>query len=229
MPDRYFIKDGYVPQSLAHTVETAPGDYWQPWRVQESARYQYDVYQTARAMADSAGVRTLADVGCGTGLKLNHFFGGFETTAFDQPTVETIVRQYAPDSAFRAIDLADPTPTDESFDLVICADVIEHLLDPDPCMDFLRAITARFCFISTPERDIVRGPDCMGSVKDVHVREWNSREFAAYVHSRGFDILKHELLPPARLDAVAMQQRAQSDTKTRATHGCQLIVCRPAS
>ncbi|GAB4384275.1 MAG: hypothetical protein Kow0022_06340 [Phycisphaerales bacterium] len=224
MPDRYCIKDGYIAQASAHTVEASPGDYWQPWRVRESARYQYDVYRAARVAADEAGLRTVADVGCGTGVKLHHFFEGFDVAAFDQPTVEPLVRRYAPSACFCPIDLAAPTPTDARFDLVICADVVEHLLDPDPCMNFLRAITDRLCFISTPERDIVRGPDCMGSVKNVHVREWNAREFAAYVHSRGFEILRHELLPPARLDADAS---IDPDAISRTTHGCQLIVCRP--
>lgn len=228
MPDRYFIKDGYVPQTAAHTVEAAPGAYWQPWRVREASRHQFDVYRAARKMADDAGTRSVADVGCGTGWKLNHFFKGFDAVAFDQPTLAEVVCQHAPTARFRPIDLACPGTSDESFDLVICADVSEHLLDPDPCMEFLRSMTGRFCFLSTPERDIVRGPDCMGSVKDVHVREWNAPEFASYVSSRGFEILRHELLPPARLDDADMAQRSESPDRTRAWHGCQLVVCRPA-
>lgn len=228
MPDRYFIKDGYVPQIAAHTLEAAPGAYWQPWRVQQASKFQFDVYQRARNMLDTTGVRSVADVGCGTGWKLNHFFGGFHAVAFDQPTLAEVVHQHAPRAEFRPIDLACPGTSDESFDLVICADVIEHLLDPDPCMAFLRSLTGRFCFLSTPERDIVRGADCMESVKDVHVREWNAAEFARYVSSRGFEILRHELLPPARLDDAEHALRAQSPLRTRAWHGCQLVVCRPA-
>lgn len=228
MPDRYFIKDGYVPQVAAHTVEAAPGAYWQPWRVQQASAFQFDVYRAARKMADATGALTVADVGCGTGWKLNHFFRGFPALAFDQPTLAEVVHRHAPEAEFRPIDLACPGTSDVSLDLVICADVVEHLLDPDPCMEFLRSLTGRFCFLSTPERDIVRGPDCMGSTKDVHVREWNASEFASYVSSRGFEILRHELLPPARLDESEMARRSQSPHKTRAWHGCQLVVCRPA-
>lgn len=227
----FCIRPDYVPHQHAATVEQSFGEYWQPWRIAESMLYQYHVYQAARELCDRHALQTVADFGCGVGTKLDHFLGHLHPTAFDQPTVADYIAETFPRLTFRPIDLQHPHDAldpAERFDLTICADVVEHLLDPDPAMELLRAHTGRFCVLSTPERDIERGPDVLKATKPEHVREWNSDEFIRYVESCGFRIVEHRLLPKARLSDEDEAKRAAATEHTRDCHGCQMVVCTPA-
>ncbi len=49
--------------------------------------------------------------------------------------------------------------------------------------------------ISTPERDILRGPDNTSSPQPEHVREWNRAKFREYLESLGFMVTEHEIMP----------------------------------
>ncbi|MEM1422449.1 MAG: hypothetical protein AAGH64_00445, partial [Planctomycetota bacterium] len=96
--------------------------------------------------------------------------------------------------------------------------LLEHLIDPDPAIEVLRRHTAGVVVLSTPDRDVVRGPDAMGLEKPEHVREWNRGEFADYLTSRGLDIVLHEL--------VSKTGGSQSPSGPRS---CQLVVARPTA
>lgn len=79
--------------------------------------------------------------------------------------------------------------------MIICSDVIEHLVDPDILLSFLEKSNFKFLILSTPERDSVQmkqrgllwdGPP----VNEAHVREWNFEEFEQYI-SYKFKIIDH--------------------------------------
>lgn len=231
MTKTYCIRPDYVPRTEAATIEGSFQDYWTPERIARSMDYQFEVYRLARDLCDRHSLASVADIGCGVATKLDHFFGHLHPTGLDQPTVAGYIAATFPRVDFRPIDLERPEGVlsrSDRFDLTICADVVEHLLDPDPLMDFLRAHTARFCVLSTPERDIERGPDALHSAKPEHVREWNRSEFARYVQQSGFRIIAHELLPKGRLAESEQTARSASTAFTREWHGCQVVVCTPA-
>jgi hypothetical protein len=83
------------------------------------------------------------------------------------------------------------------FDILICADVIEHLVDPDELLNWIQNLNFNYLVISTPDRDKLKlyqwpaeqsqsGPP----VNEGHIREWNFEEFEAYI-SQFFEIKKH--------------------------------------
>ncbi|MEN0019683.1 MAG: methyltransferase domain-containing protein [Planctomycetota bacterium] len=235
MPDQFGIRDGYEALTTAATIESSFGDYWDEGRVGMSGIYQWHIYHAASEVAKEHRLTTLGDFGCGVGTKLTEFFGEMAAAGgvhgFDQPTVAAYLAEHHPAIKFRPLDLEKPAGTladDERFDLTICADVIEHLLDPDPAMDLLWKHTGRFCVLSTPERDYTRGFDAMKATKLEHVREWNQAEFRDYVESRGFKIVRHDLVPKEKLSEAQEAERAASAERTRLYHGCQLVVCTPA-
>jgi len=76
--------------------------------------------------------------------------------------------------------------------ILIAADVIEHLKDPMPLLRALRECmrTAKLALISTPERDLLHGPEHMGPpVNEAHIREWNRAEFEALLRASGLNVL----------------------------------------
>src|SRR6516225_6692348 len=97
--------------------------------------WQKEVYEAAKHIMDENRLSSVYDIGCGSGYKLLKFMGNFDTTGIDLPETISVVRKRYPDRKW--ID----TPFDQAAltkaDLVICADVIEHVSDPDALMRFI--------------------------------------------------------------------------------------------
>ncbi len=141
--------------------------------------YQREVYEEASRIAKDISARRVADVGCGSGYKLVLNFPNTPTIGYDlEPTVSFLRATY-PDREWLSAAFTDDV---EPSDLVICADVIEHIPDPDTLMDFLVKITDRRLVLSTPERRLIYGWDHSGPPKNIaHCREWTQDEFITYV------------------------------------------------
>ena len=203
MPDKYCIKDGYVSQKHAVTLSKKDTDlYWTDQRILTGHYFLYSVYKFAREIAKKHGARNAIDLGCGIAFKLMELIYPVcrGVTGVDQKEAIDYCRKTYQAGNFIVDNLDNPSAKPGIFDLVICCDAIEHLLDPDRLVEYIREISHNNSFIvlSTPERDIVRGKDCMGSPKPEHVREWNREEFAAYLQSRGLKILEHKLCASTR-------------------------------
>lgn len=232
--DSYCIRDDYEPRTTAETIEEAPGDYWTNRRRRAAAQFQYDVYsRVAKVLRGRPrGRRAVVDVGCGYPWKANALLKPVadRVVAMDQPSLAEIVEKEFPSLEFRSINLENPDRNDSRFDVVLCADVIEHLLNPDECLEFLRSHQASdgLIVLSTPERRVLRGADCLYSPKPEHVREWTREEFSSYLVSRGFEVLDHQLLPEKRLPLWlrALPKSLISNRESRRFAGCQFVMCR---
>lgn len=199
----YGIKPAYRANPNPPSLE----GYWDEGRVEMSGSYQYFVYRRAMQLLRRHHLTSVMDVGSGPGTKVKELIWPHCRTVVlvDHPTVSRLAQATLPDAEFVGLDL-ETTSLDlgRQFQLIICADVIEHLLDPDPCVAFIARHLAAdgFAVISTPERDIIRGPSCDHCPKPEHVREWNRGELAQYLRQHGFEVLQHLLYPLSRLSAL---------------------------
>lgn len=166
-----------------------PEEYYAP---EHPNHYQIEVYEAARKILTERQFRTVIDVGCGSGHKLIQFFPDVPTIGIETPrTVEYLKKRYP-----LRIWYATPLWHYEDFpaDLVICVDVIEHVVDPDLLLHFIRNLSAKRYLISTPERDLMNENTFNGPPRNPHhVREWNKQEFADYI-APWFKIEKHYTL-----------------------------------
>jgi len=175
----YFIHDGYRHRAeSAYFDDTVNTDSW-----------QREVYRFAREVFDAENLTNVCDVGCGSAFKLLRYFNDCATIGFDvAPTCQWLRKKY-PGHSWIDLDFAKP-PALQS-DLVITADVIEHVQCPDDLLSFVQALRPQYVVFSTPDRNLLNAGTHDGPpLNPAHVREWNYAEFQAYIKSR-FKVLEH--------------------------------------
>jgi SAM-dependent methyltransferase len=180
----YFIKKNYISRTSYHHADTIAGD---------ADGHQMEVYQNALKLAQFRNYNKIGDIGCGSGFKLLQYFGGFEITGFEiEPTLSFLVNRY-PNNTWKLSNF-DLKPT-QDFDLIICVDVVEHLVDPDTLLNWISRMKFKHLLISTPDRDCLvkfygKKSDSGPPEGEAHVREWNFDEFERYV-GQYFKIVDH--------------------------------------
>lgn len=234
---RYCIRADYQPNlSRSGHAPTGAPRFWTPQRISLATQYQYDVYRIAAQLMRSPDVGSVIDVGCGPPVKLKPMLPDKPLVVHlvDQPESAPLAAQVLPAAQFTAADLESiDMDLGRRFDLAICADVIEHLRDPDRCLTFIRRhLSARgVLLISTPERDILRGRDCRSCPHPEHVREWNGEEFARFLESRGWQLLRRGNLPQQRTQASLrfLGRLLERLGVPPRWYSCQFALCRPAN
>ncbi|HXK21913.1 MAG TPA: class I SAM-dependent methyltransferase [Myxococcota bacterium] len=210
-------------------------DYWTEPRIAASHSYQEPVYRWCRALLLRRGARSFLDVGCGTAAKVAGWIAPHchDLTLIDRESSRALAARFVPSARFIGADLdALGTHLGRRFDLIVCADVLEHLRDPEICLRFLREHLAPDgrAVLSTPERDNLRGRGCLVSPHPDHVREWSAREFRGFVERCGFAVETQRLMPPERVSSVegALARAFGRVALRRRWASCQALVCRDA-
>jgi len=228
----FCIRGDYVSRGNASTFVEDWSDYWTQARIARSGIYQYYVYKKASEILRGTKKSSYLDVGCGYPKKIENFIHPITTNiaVIDQPSMKKTIERAFPSFRFISMDLENPHhDLQEQFDCVCASDVIEHLLNPDPLMKFLHRVTRPdgTILISTPERDMQRGHNCLYSPQAEHVREWTAGEFGEYVRQHGFRILEHHLLPKGKLFGWEEKLLPLIGKMYKKRYlSCQLVVCK---
>jgi len=205
-PDTYFLPEGYKINPVLMTMDSESGDtYWHARRLNDAYNYQYHVYKYAMDVIQKHNVKRVIDVGCGPAIKLGLFhdkYPDLDITGIDQDHPIEYCKSTHKYGRWLVDDFENPRsdiPNLEA-DLVINADVIEHVMNPDNVLNYIahRMAPDGLALISTPDRARNYGHDKMESGHPAHIREWTKDEFAQYLQSRGWEILEHFHLPGMR-------------------------------
>jgi SAM-dependent methyltransferase len=209
-------------------------EYWTSVRVTLSHYYQHAVYSYAHNVARTSGARTIYDIGCGPATKLLKFFdNSFTLFGVDTPEAISYCRAQHPRGTFFTADLDSPNVTlpDDAprADLIICADVIEHLEYPEHLLSFITSTLAPggTFIISTPDRDALYSPGNLQPSNPEHIREWNMQEFANFLTSHNISVIHQHLVSSFRLGLnLRMWKQALSYLWRRTPiKSTQLAVC----
>ena len=153
--------------------------------------FQYDVYNLAILIANTN--HKIIDAGCGDFMKLLPFlYNNMEVIGIDlKKNIEFAKQKFVNNINFIEHDLETGLPSFfdlqfDSNDLIICADVIEHLVDPTKLLFDLKATECKIV-ISTPDRKSCRN-DVKVPINKCHVREWSFEEFSKLIESFNFKI-----------------------------------------
>jgi SAM-dependent methyltransferase len=181
---RYRLADDYVSRAVVEAHDdTSFTDEWQD-----------EVYSRARQLVDQNRLTSILDIGCGSGFKLMKYFSSLASVGAEiSPTYEFLLQKY-PERRWIRSDFS--VPFAEPVDVVLAADVIEHLADPDALMRFISGINCKLIVLSTTARDLLG--DGKGPPRNpCHAREWTADEFRAYVGSH-FRVVEHGISNPAQ-------------------------------
>jgi len=232
--ERFCIKPGYRENANPRSFDREPGArYWTRERLAASSFFQHPVYRLCRDLLRSRRARSFLDVGSGPGTKVAELIAPTcsDLVLIDQPSIRAIAEQCVPSARFVEADL-DALDLDlgRSFDLIVCADVLEHLKHPDECLRFIRAHLAPDgrAVLSTPERDHLRGRECMQSPHPEHMREWNTAEFRDFVERSGLVVENQHWMPQGRAHPIelAASRLLGRYLLRRRWASCQTLVCR---
>lgn len=195
-PNLHCLSRGYIqriPPEYFTDVDDS-GITWQP-----------DVYPATLESARKHGRTAIIDLGCGHAGKL--------LALRDQnPNLDLIGVDFGPNidwcrehlsiGQWLDADLESATtlPLDAEViarSVVVCSDVLEHLIDPRPAMRlmcWLLANGAACAVLSTPARDKRAGVEHLGPpFNPAHVREWTQDEFRAFVERFPVNLDRFEL------------------------------------
>ncbi len=172
--------------------------------------FQNEVYALARDYCESHRCRTILDIGCGSGFKLMKYFSAYDTIGIDVPRTVSFLREKYPSRLWLSSD--EITSVQKSIDMVVCADVIEHVPDPDHLLKTILSFSPKTVIISTPDRKLRDLSDYFGPPgNSTHLREWTFHEFAEYL-AEYFEIIRHEISNYAECTQVVVCKPKQEQS-----------------
>lgn len=196
MNENFFIKSDYIP-NRPFKIDSDKEFYWTKERLEhKSLNAQYYVYNFCKELIKKTNINSILDIGCGNAVKTMKMLYPLCKNIYgiDEQKIINLIRKIYGLSTFYSDNLDKPTfNLKNKFDLILCADVIEHLQNPDNLINYIKKYSHQntYIIISTPERDILRGINNIKSPNKSHIREWNSTEFKKYIKSRGLKIINH--------------------------------------
>ena len=202
-----FLPSGYR-ENTPVSSETGGQLFWAEPPSQFDLGKQRPVYRLARKLAAELQPTVIADIGCGTGYKLVHQLGDSapRVVGIDQGSAIEHARQEFPDREWLQLDLEDDEQAWQEIaalapDLVLCVDVIEHVVSPIALLTHIRDVLtpSSRLVLSTPDRSRIDGAAPLGPPGNPrHVREWTEAEMHQLLASCGLAVEQSVHLLPRR-------------------------------
>ena len=136
-------------------------------------------------------IETILDVGCGEGftlqkLKDNSIGKKLEGIEYDMTAIK-LGKQMHPEITIKEGDIYKLPYKDNSFDLIICTEVFEHLERTEKALSELHRVAKKYCLLSVPHEpifmlvDYMRGktPQSIG-----HINHWSRNGFKKFVETK---------------------------------------------
>jgi SAM-dependent methyltransferase len=186
LPERFALPEGYASR--------VPPDYFHDaQRPDAHIVYQPHVYALAARLAERMDCTHIVDLGCGAAEKLVELAPRFHLIGVDFGPNLAHCRARHPEHTWLEWDAerapAPPLPPSLlTRSVIVCADVIEHLMDPTGLLMALAGYIehAPVALVSTPDRVLLVGPEDAGPPRNPsHVREWSLAELVELASAAG--------------------------------------------
>ncbi len=190
MSNNYHLAEGYISR-------TSPAYFIDQLDIQRNVTHQPHVYPLAARLGKAYGCTHIIDIGCGQARKLLEYQSEFELIGVDMgANIEYCQANYSV-GQWIELDLDDPDsrlnidPDIVSSAVIVCADVIEHLVNPELLLKHLHQLLehAPVALLTTPDRDAKYGEIHLGPPDNSHhVREWNLDELVTFVEANDIKV-----------------------------------------
>ena len=152
---------------------------------QSAMNFQLHVYQAARRAVIEEDLNSVLDIGCGNPQKLRAYLYPFVDDIVGLDLPEIIDQIDVNFGRWIACDIErDYTSLYQKFNLIIAADVIEHLDNPDKLFDLIKthASSETIILFSTPER-VSSTP-----INPCHHKEYTKDEMISVLKDANFNV-----------------------------------------
>lgn len=143
-------------------------------------------------------IETVLDAGCGEGftlnkLKQNGIGKKYEGIDYSEDAIKLGRKNY-PDLNIKKGDIYKLQYKDNSFDLVICAEVLEHLDDPQKAFSDILRVSSRYLLLTVPNEPWFTFFNFTQWGKDIgHINHWTSSSLMKFItKDRKVKIIKHK-------------------------------------
>lgn len=161
-------------------------------------------YSSLISLSRSLEPTTILDAGCGEGftmnkLKENGIGKKIEGVEYSKDAIQ-LGKKLFPNLTFKEGSAYDMPYENNSFDLIVCTEVLEHLEDPKKAIRELLRVTKKYLIISVPNEPLfmisnfLRGKNLSRFGNDEgHVNHWNPSNLKRYLTQNKVTIKKIRL------------------------------------
>lgn len=149
-------------------------------------------YSTLISLTKPLSPKTILDAGCGEGfsmnkLKLNGIGEKIEGIEYSKDAI-SFGKKLFPDLTIKQGSVYELPYKDNSFDLIVCTEVLEHLEDPKKAIKEMLRVTKKYLIISVPNEPLfmmsnfLRGKNLSRLGNDEgHINHWNPLSLKSYL------------------------------------------------
>lgn len=139
--------------------------------------------------------KSILEAGCGEGFILERLYKaniGQKNVGIDfSDAAISLAKKERPHLDIRKGDICRLPFKDNSFDLVLCCEVLEHLKDPKKALSELHRISGKYVILSVPNEpwfklaNFLRGKNVSRFGNDIeHINHWSGDSFEAFAGTK---------------------------------------------
>jgi SAM-dependent methyltransferase len=148
-------------------------------------------HQTAAELAFKTDITLVLDAGCGEGFAMRDIFSGFSGRVVGADlngAAVSVARESNIHHFFLRSDVTKLPFPEDTFDLVMSLEVLEHISHPEACLRELIRVSRKWLLLSVPHEPFFSGANIL-RIKNLrhfgndpgHVNHWSARAFARFL------------------------------------------------
>jgi SAM-dependent methyltransferase len=156
-------------------------------------------YSSLISLAKPLSPKNILDAGCGEGFSLNKLIsnniGEYLEGIENSKEAIALGKKLFPRTKIKLGSVYDLPYETNYFDLVLCTEVLEHLVDPQKALSEIIRVSKKYIIVSVPNEpffmlsNFLRGKNLSGLGNDPgHINHWTILTFQKFLKSNGVKI-----------------------------------------